>query len=111
MEITVLVTDAKKVVIMNDMSELVISVLTEKGEKMPDIYPLVIVCDRYNGTYSGGKYTAWNHCLDEIPQEIEGDDVECMGFWWGEASEKYTVGKGSTIAEAVEDLARKMGTQ
>lgn len=76
---------------------------------MPDIYPLVIVCDRYNGTYSGGAYTAWNHYVDEIPHEIEGDDVECMGFWWGDASEKYTVGKGATIEEAVADLARKIG--
>lgn len=76
---------------------------------MPDIYPLVIVCDRYNGTYSGGVYTAWNQYVDEIPHEIEADDGTCSGFWWGEASEKYTVGKGATIEEAVADLARKIG--
>ena len=76
-----------------------------------DIYPLTIVSDRYSGTYSGGVYTAWNHYVDEIPHEIEGDDGVCREFWWCGASEKYRVGKGSTIAEAVADLARKMGKE
>ena len=75
---------------------------------MPDIYPLTIVCDRYIGTYSGGVYTAWNHYVDEIPLEIEGDDVECYSFWWGDEPKKYMVGKGETIVEAVADLAHKM---
>ena len=75
---------------------------------MIDIYPLTIVCDRYNGTYSGGKYTAWNHYVDEIPHEIESNDCTCRAFWWCGESEQYTVGKGETIAEAVADLARKM---
>lgn len=73
-----------------------------------DIYPLVIICDRYTGAYSGGKYTAWNHDLEDIPPEIDGDDVDCRNFWWGGEADKYNVGKGSTIAEAVMDLARKL---
>lgn len=73
-----------------------------------DIYPLVIVRDRYTGTYSGGKYTAWNNYVDEIPQEIEGNDGECREFWWSDAAGKYTVGKGATIVEAVVDLIKRM---
>lgn len=77
-------------------------------ENETGIYPLVVVCDRYTGVYSGGEYTAWNHYLDEIPQEIESGDVECREFWLGETADRYKVGKGATVAEAVADLARKM---
>lgn len=73
------------------------------------IYPLTIVRDRYTGDYSGGAYTAWKHYVDEIPREIRGNDGECREFWYGEKAEQYKVGKGATIAEAVADLARKMG--
>lgn len=85
---------------------------TDEDNNVPsnteDIYPLVIICDRYTGAYSGGKYTAWNHDLEDIPPEIDGDDVDCRNFWWGGEADKYNVGKGSTIAEAVMDLARKL---
>lgn len=73
------------------------------------IYPLTIVRDRYTGDYSGGAYTAWKHYVDEIPREIRGNDGECRDFWWGSEPERYKVGKGATVAEAVADLARKMG--
>lgn len=33
-----------------------------KNTKIP--YPLTIIADRYNGTYSGGRFTAWNMDYD-----------------------------------------------
>lgn len=71
-----------------------------------DIYPLVIIKDRYTGVYSGGKYTAWNIYLEDIPQAIEADDVTCFTFWH---SYDGAVGLGNTPNEAVEDLRQKLG--
>lgn len=66
------------------------------------IYPLTIVQDRYNGIYSGGKFTAWNLYPDELPEEAFGDDVTCRCFW---ADQEIAVGRGSTPNEALFDLA------
>ena len=66
-----------------------------------EIYPLTVVSDRYGGTYSGGNFIAWNLDFDEIPNEINGDDVSCHGFW---LDNEIPVGKGSTIHEAIYDL-------
>ncbi len=69
------------------------------------IYPLTIVRDRYTGTYSGGKYTAWNVELEEIPTEIADNDVPCRNFWYEqEDNPTYIVGKGDTVSEALADL-------
>ena len=76
---------------------------------MKSVYPVTIVEDRYNGTYSGGRYTAWNLSPWEIPDDAFGDDTSCMFFW--EDNEKYnefTVGLGDTPNEAERDLIRKM---
>lgn len=72
---------------------------------LENIYPLTIVSDRYGGSYSGGKFTAWNLDADEIPAEIAGDDVECYDFW---NKNEATVGKGDTIREALFDLYIKL---
>lgn len=73
-----------------------------------DLYPLVIVKDRYTGVYSDGVYTAWNLHLEEIPQDIEADDVSCRNFWYS-----YTgiVGLGGTPSDAVNDLQQKLAEQ
>lgn len=71
-----------------------------------DIYPLVIIKDRYTGVYSNGKYTAWNMYFEDIPREIDEDDVTCHNFWH---SYEEVVGLGDTPNEAVEDLRQKMG--
>lgn len=68
------------------------------------ISPLTIVQDRYNGVYSGGKYTAWNLEYNEIPPEPCGDDVTAMNFWRDDSM----VGRGSTPDEAVDDLRQRM---
>ena len=70
-----------------------------------DIYPLVIIRDRYTGVYSGGYFTAWNMYLEDIPQEIEADDVSCYNFWY---SYEGIVGLGKTPNEAIEDLQQKI---
>lgn len=70
------------------------------------IYPLTIVADRYGGTYSGGKYTAWNRFSDEVPSEIDATDMVCKIFW--DCSLKEDVGVGDTIFEAVLDLYIKI---
>jgi len=67
------------------------------------IYPLVIVKDRYNGTYSGGVYTAWNKYPWEIPRAIFLDDNTCADFWY---CTREPVGFGETPEEAIEDLRK-----
>jgi len=77
----------------------------EKYE-MNDVYPLTIIKDRYSGTYSGGEYTAWNLDFDEIPKEINYDDVTCQHFW---INNKIFVGKGKNPKEATENLIKLLG--
>ena len=74
-----------------------------------EIYPLVIIKDRYTGTYSRGKYTAWNIYYEEIPFDIEGEDAVCRNFWYAqEDNPTYIVGKGDTVSEALADLYIKL---
>ena len=73
-----------------------------------EIYPLVIIRDRYTGVYSGGKYTAWNLDAEEIPIDINADDVSCFNFWWTDKADKYIIGKGDTVNEALADLYIKL---
>ena len=74
------------------------------------IYPLTIISDRYSGTYSGGNYLAFNEEFNNIPEEVNADDVTCALFWGQHKDEyKYSIGKGNTINEAIEDLINKTG--
>lgn len=76
-----------------------------------EIYPLVIIRDRYTGVYSGGKYTAWSGDVEDIlpPPEVEVDDVVCRNFWYAqEDNPTYIVGKGDTVSEALADLYIKL---
>ena len=72
-----------------------------------DLYPVTIVKDRYNGAYSGGKYTAWNRHPCIIPNEIFYDDVTCAAFW---DLNLIPCGIGETPEEAERDLVEKMRT-
>lgn len=69
------------------------------------IYPLTVTMDRYTGSYSGGKWTAWNLEPSEIPVEVFEDDVSCGNFWFLNEG-RIKVGKGETPNEAIEDLRR-----
>lgn len=70
------------------------------------LYPLTITLDRYTGSYSGGKWTAWNCEPSEIPEGPFEDDVGCCCFW---AENEIPVGVGDNITEAIVDLKKKLG--
>jgi hypothetical protein len=66
---------------------------------------LIIISDRYGGTYSGGKYIAWECNIEELPKDQEGDDCTCMNFWH-EYTGSPLCGKGRTVQEAIDDLLK-----
>ena len=70
-----------------------------------EIYPLTITADRYSGAYSGGRYTAWNLCAEDVPEGIEADDCGCYDFW---KKNEIVCGLGATVSEALADLYVKM---
>ena len=70
-----------------------------------DIYPVTIVADRYNGTYSGGIFTAWNCYPKDVPEDIEYDDCSCSEFF---RSYDKPYGVGDTPTKAYKDLRRKL---
>ena len=76
-------------------------------KEIEHIYPLTIVKDRYGGGYSKGHYLAFNLEPWDVPEDINGSDVDCICFWDDDAKE-YAIGKGDTAQEAIDDLARKL---
>ena len=70
-----------------------------------ELYPLTIVCDRYGGTYSGGKYTAWYCDPWDVPLGVEECDPLCDIFWRNNTD---PVGLGATPQAAMEDLRIKL---
>lgn len=66
-----------------------------------DCYPITIVADRYGGTYSGGKWLAFNIDYHKLPVDIDGDDITCANFW---KSYKGKVGKGISSKDALKNL-------
>jgi hypothetical protein len=77
-----------------------------------DIYPLTIVMDRYSGTYSGGRYVAWNCQPDMVPLDGQEDDITAAEFWSGQEGYEtvdipaYAV--GDTIEDAIRNLYQKI---
>ena len=98
------------------------SKMSEYELAQEDIYPLTVIRDRYNGTYSGASYLAFNLDSNLVPSEVHESDVPCPYFWdlidegnfvEGKVARDYRdvvkyVGKGATIEDAVVDLYRKM---
>jgi hypothetical protein len=76
--------------------------ITDK--EIPDIYPLTVVSDRYNGTYSGGKYTAWALYPEDIPKAIFSDDDTCCDYF---RTTRDIYGRGDTPNEAIIDLEKR----
>lgn len=70
-----------------------------------DLYPVTIICDRYNGCYSGGKYTAWNEDYYSLSEDADGSDIPAMNFFY---NCPYVYGVGNTPNEALEDLKKKL---
>lgn len=75
---------------------------------MRDIYPVTIISDRYGGTYSGAPWLAFNLDPEDIPEDVSGDDVECMMFWEWHRQEDLPVGRGATPDEALQDLGTRV---
>ena len=98
------------------------SKMSEYELAQEDIYPLTVIRDRYNGSYSGASYLAFNLDSNSVPSEVRGSDIPCLYFWnlidegnfvESEVARDYRdvvkyVGKGATIEDAVIDLYRKM---
>lgn len=76
--------------------------ITDK--ELPNIYPLTVVNDRYNGTYSGGKYTAWNLYPWGIPEAVFSDDNTCWSYF---RTTHDIYGRGATPNEAIIDLEKR----
>ena len=79
----------------------------DKTAEDKHIYPLTIIADRYGGCYSDGAFTAWRMDPWDIPDEVFGEDIECMYFWRGKAN-NYSIGRGDTPQEAFDDLYQKI---
>lgn len=77
--------------------------------KARDVYPVTIVKDRYQGTYSRGKYLAFNLDQEEVPWQVGAGDCDESDFWGidGEGT-RMTIGKGHTPNAALDDLAEKL---
>ena len=70
-------------------------------EVMMDLYPVTLVKDRYHGTYSGGKWIAFNRVPWDIPEAVLGSDVPCATYF-NQADGQFAV--GSTMEEALKNL-------
>ena len=70
---------------------------------MKGIWPIVVVEDRYNGTYSGATWTAFNSW--DVPAGALGDDLSCNEFF---REPNQPIGKGDTPTEAAENLVANM---
>jgi hypothetical protein len=68
-------------------------------------YPLTIVADRYDGTYSGGRFLAFPLYYDDLPKGFDDTDVACARFW---EKHEEPVGVGATANAAVADLIIKV---
>lgn len=73
----------------------------ENEMRFDDVYPLTILRDRYSGSYSGGKYTAWNLYPWDIPDGPFSDDGGCFDFW---LESTIPVGVGETPNAAIRSL-------
>lgn len=72
---------------------------------MKEIYPLTIISDRYDGTYSGGRFLAFNLEPKDVPDGPLAEDVTCAGFW---AKNDIPAGRGATPEAAVTDLRDRL---
>lgn len=78
---------------------------TDRTIDCSGIYPLTIIKDRYSGTYSGGKFIAFNCYPECVPEDATGDDISCAEFWQEGVEDlncDYAI--GNTVEEAVANL-------
>lgn len=68
-------------------------------------WPVTIISDRYCGCYSGACWLAFPLDFDEIPEDVNGEDLLCQDFWY---NYDEPVGMGGTPEDAFADLIAKM---
>lgn len=68
-------------------------------------WPVTIISDRYHGCYSGASWLAFPLDFDEIPEDVNDEDLPCQDFW-----DNYDepIGLGETPEDALADLIAKM---
>lgn len=72
------------------------------------LYPVTITAARYQGSYEGGTWTAFNCYPHQIPADADGDDIACVTFWTSSAADRC--GRGNSPAEALADLVERVKT-
>lgn len=86
--------------------------MRSKIQGTDDIYPLTVIRDRYQGTYSDGMYLAFNLEYYNIPESIDSDDMNCGLYWYTEHSDvEIPVGKGDTPGKAIQNLILKLNVK
>jgi len=75
------------------------------------VYPLTIVEDRYNGTYSGGVFLAFPLQYRDMPEEPAANDCDCAAFWNSENELEYLIGKGTNPNDAALNLQNRYISQ
>ena len=85
------------------------SKLSECELAQEDIYPLTVIRDRYNGTYSGASYLAFNLDSNSVPSEVHRSDTLCSYFWDLIDEGNFVKGKvARDYRDVVLDLYNKM---
>ena len=70
------------------------------------LYPCTVVRARYGGAYEGGDWLAFRRRPQNVPEAVDGGDMECASFF---DSLEEPVGRGADPMQAVDDLARRVG--
>ena len=68
------------------------------------LYPVTIIATRYGGIYEGGAWAAFPLDFEQLPPQIDDDDVTCA-TWWSDYG--YSVGVGNSPNAALADLEAK----
>lgn len=70
------------------------------------MYPITLIKTRYQGTYEGGKWAAFNLYPEDIPLAATGSDNCCAEWWYEKGKEKF-VAVGATEQVALIKLLAK----
>lgn len=90
-----------------DLNKVVKQTQLESLEK-GNIYPCVIIMDRYSGSYSGGKWLAFELNPEDIPEEIGSGDGTERVYWDNHSDEQLPIGIGETPQAAYDSLLDKL---
>jgi hypothetical protein len=72
-----------------------------------DMWPVTIVTARYGGIYEPGRWLAFAHHPQSLPDDWDAGDVACAAFW-SDPRRRAEVGGGDNPQDAYDDLLLKM---